>query len=139
MFRGELMPRSHNPALQKRERVLNSVRVYVAIHVYTRAVVYRAMFTSIVAEQRVALDCSRVARVLIRDDDFDFRAYVLFDVLFERARFDIFDVNCMCVGGWVTLTEWSAQVVPWLLKECQPKANGKWHLTHIAAEGTGTD
>ena len=43
----------------------------------------------------------------------------------------IFDVNCMCVGGWVPLSEWADSVVPWLLGECQPKANGKWHLTHV--------
>jgi hypothetical protein len=42
----------------------------------------------------------------------------------------VFDINCMCVGGWVPLDEWSDQVVPWLLKECQPKASGKWHITH---------
>lgn len=43
----------------------------------------------------------------------------------------IFDVNCMCVGGWVPLTEWVFKVVPWLLKEAEPKANGFWHLTHV--------
>ena len=43
----------------------------------------------------------------------------------------IFDVNCMCVGGWVPLSEWSELVVPWLLKQCVPKANGKWHITHV--------
>jgi hypothetical protein len=42
----------------------------------------------------------------------------------------VFDVNCMCVGGWVSISEWSASVVPWLLGECEPKASGKWHLTH---------
>src|SRR5260370_10915501 len=42
----------------------------------------------------------------------------------------IFDVNCLCVGGWVPLSEWSESVVPWLLKECEQKANGLWHLTH---------
>lgn len=43
----------------------------------------------------------------------------------------IFDINCMCVGGWVSLSEWSRNVVPWLLRECEPKASGKWHLTHV--------
>ncbi len=42
----------------------------------------------------------------------------------------IFDINCLCVGGWVSLQEWSVRVVPWLLRECVPKANGKWHSTH---------
>lgn len=43
----------------------------------------------------------------------------------------VFDVNCMRVGGWVPESEWSGQVVPWLLGECEPKANGKWFLTHV--------
>jgi hypothetical protein len=42
----------------------------------------------------------------------------------------IFDVNALCVGGWIPLSEWSESLVPWLLPECEPKANGKWHLTH---------
>jgi hypothetical protein len=43
----------------------------------------------------------------------------------------IFDINCMCVGGWVPESEWTTSVVPWLLKECVPRANGRWHLTHV--------
>lgn len=42
----------------------------------------------------------------------------------------IFDVNCMCVGGWIPLSEWAGSLVPWLLKQCEPKASGLWHLTH---------
>jgi hypothetical protein len=42
----------------------------------------------------------------------------------------IFDVNCMCIGGWVPLSEWVEHVVPWLLGECEPKAGGRWHITH---------
>lgn len=43
----------------------------------------------------------------------------------------IFDINCICVGGWVSLAEWSDKVVPWLLREVVPGANGRWHLTHV--------
>lgn len=43
----------------------------------------------------------------------------------------IFDVNAMCVGGWVTLREWRDQLVPWLLGECEPKADGTWERTHV--------
>jgi DMSO/TMAO reductase YedYZ molybdopterin-dependent catalytic subunit len=32
--------------------------------------------------------------------------------------------------GWVSLADWESIVVPFILKECQPRANGKWHLTH---------
>lgn len=44
---------------------------------------------------------------------------------------EIFDINCICVGGWVPLKEWSMQVVPWLLRETEPKAFGGWHSTHV--------
>ena len=50
----------------------------------------------------------------------------------ERATgLRIFDINCICVGGWVSADEWADHVVPWLLNECTPKANGHWHLTHV--------
>lgn len=45
-------------------------------------------------------------------------------------RINIFDINCICVGGWVDLGEWSGSVVPWLLLECVPRADGNWHITH---------
>jgi hypothetical protein len=44
---------------------------------------------------------------------------------------NVFDVNCLCVGGWVPLSEWVSSVVPWLLKQCEPKASGGWCLTHV--------
>ena len=45
---------------------------------------------------------------------------------------EIFDINCMCVGGWVLLREWVDSVVPWLMKECEPKSYiGRWHQTHV--------
>jgi hypothetical protein len=37
----------------------------------------------------------------------------------------------MLVGGWVTLPEWQHQVVPWLLKQVEPKASGGWWVTHV--------
>jgi len=43
----------------------------------------------------------------------------------------IFDINCMNVGGWVTLADWAEHLVPWLLKESVPKANGKWHQADV--------
>ena len=42
----------------------------------------------------------------------------------------IFDINAIYFEGWVPLAEWADQLVPWLLKECEPKASGKWHMTH---------
>lgn len=43
----------------------------------------------------------------------------------------IFDINCICEGGWVPLAEWSTYVVPWLLNQVEPKASGAWHPTHV--------
>ena len=49
----------------------------------------------------------------------------------NAGNIGIWDVNCLNNGtGWVGLHEWTTILVPWLLKECYPKANGKWHLTH---------
>jgi len=42
----------------------------------------------------------------------------------------IFDVNAICDGGWLTWREWECQLVPWLLRECCPKADGRWWPTH---------
>lgn len=43
----------------------------------------------------------------------------------------IFDVNCLQNGsGWVSFLDWEMMVVPWLLKNAVPRADGKWHLTH---------
>jgi hypothetical protein len=43
----------------------------------------------------------------------------------------IFDVNCISNGsGWVSERHWSDVLVPWLLKECVPRSDGKWHVTH---------
>jgi hypothetical protein len=53
------------------------------------------------------------------------------DSTIEGEEINIFDVNCMCVGGWVPFSEWLGSVVPWLLRQCEPKANGRWHLTHV--------
>lgn len=52
-----------------------------------------------------------------------------------RPPLEIFDINRMCVGGWVPFPEWAGQVVPWLLGEAEPKANGQWHQTHVLELG----
>ena len=50
----------------------------------------------------------------------------------NQDNIGIWDVNCLNNGtGWVGLNEWVNTLVPWLLKECHPRADGKWHLTHI--------
>lgn len=42
----------------------------------------------------------------------------------------IFDINCICVGGWVPVTEWELQVAPWLIKSVEPLGYGTWYPTH---------
>ena len=46
---------------------------------------------------------------------------------------DVFDVNAMCVGGWLPYAEWATRLVPWLMRECCPKSDGKWWPTHVIA------
>lgn len=50
-----------------------------------------------------------------------------------RARDDIgiFDINAVANGsGWCALDEWTDVVAPWILRECVPRADGGWHITH---------
>ena len=42
----------------------------------------------------------------------------------------VFDINAMCVGGWIAEKEWREQLIPWLIKEVAPKASGEWWPTH---------
>lgn len=44
---------------------------------------------------------------------------------------EVFDVNAMCVGGWVSLREWVTELIPWLIRECVPKGDGTWWPTHV--------
>jgi hypothetical protein len=43
---------------------------------------------------------------------------------------EVFDINAMTVGGWISLRVWRDDLVPWLLRQVAPKANGGWHITH---------
>jgi len=42
----------------------------------------------------------------------------------------VFDVNAICDGGWCSWEEWSTQLLPWLIRESTPRANGRWWPTH---------
>jgi len=49
-----------------------------------------------------------------------------------RNEFGVFDVNAMANGtGWCDASDWAHIIVPWILNECVPKADGRWHLTHV--------
>ena len=43
---------------------------------------------------------------------------------------EIFDGNAMLDGGWLESNVWLFQLVPWLLNECEPKADGECWITH---------
>jgi hypothetical protein len=48
----------------------------------------------------------------------------------------LFYINATHEGGWLSDDEWSGLLVPWLLRECVPRADGSWWITH-AVELTG--
>ena len=52
----------------------------------------------------------------------------------ERHGVGIFDINTMLGNGpgWCSLADWSAVIVPAILAAGVPRADGRWHLTHIA-------
>lgn len=49
----------------------------------------------------------------------------------QRQDTGIFDINAMNSGGWVSVSDWAGTIVPWILEQCEPKASGRWHLTHV--------
>jgi hypothetical protein len=49
----------------------------------------------------------------------------------------MFDVNCMCVGGWVPEEEWKEQVAPWLAGSLVKGYDGNWSMTHCIEVETG--
>lgn len=43
----------------------------------------------------------------------------------------IYDINAMGNGsGWASLSDWETILVPFILSECVPRADGGWHITH---------
>lgn len=49
----------------------------------------------------------------------------------STARMFVFDVNAMCVGGWLPFTEWHGGLVPWLIPQVEPKGDGMFWPTHV--------
>jgi hypothetical protein len=48
----------------------------------------------------------------------------------SKPEIEIFAVNAMCRGGWLSFYEWSTKLIPWLIRECVPKGDGTWWPTH---------
>jgi hypothetical protein len=46
---------------------------------------------------------------------------------------DVFDVNAVGISGrgWKWFELWTSNLVPWLLRECEPGATGEWWPTHF--------
>ena len=51
-------------------------------------------------------------------------------VAYDARDDKVFDINATCVGGWISRNEWETKLVPWLLRQCVPRANGRWWITH---------
>lgn len=45
----------------------------------------------------------------------------------------IFDINAISAGGWLSLREWSDDLVPWLLDLAEPDAYGEWWISDTLA------
>jgi hypothetical protein len=45
--------------------------------------------------------------------------------------YGVFDCNALGNGtGWGRREDWEREIVPWILREAVPRANGRWHVTH---------
>lgn len=48
-----------------------------------------------------------------------------------RFGYGVFDINAMGNGsGWCRRADWEAIVAPWIIKECVPRGDGTWSITH---------
>lgn len=51
----------------------------------------------------------------------------------------IFDINALSAGGWIPLKVWGERLVPWLLEQAVPRADGQWSITHAVEIEPGDD
>lgn len=49
----------------------------------------------------------------------------------ETAHRGVFDINAIAAGGWVAWSDWVNELVPWILQQCVPKADGEFWPTHM--------
>jgi len=52
------------------------------------------------------------------------------DIKIIGGYHEVFDINCVGVGGWISREEWKLAFVPWLLPQVEPKCDGNWSMTH---------
>ncbi|HPA20941.1 MAG TPA: hypothetical protein PLU30_24545 [Verrucomicrobiae bacterium] len=48
----------------------------------------------------------------------------------RRASQQIFDINCMGVGGWIDRHCWTDNWAPWIAGSCVEDSDGTWWPTH---------
>lgn len=46
------------------------------------------------------------------------------------SQWDVFDINAIGYGGWISSREWADALVPWLIRVAVPQADGTWWITH---------
>jgi hypothetical protein len=51
-------------------------------------------------------------------------------IISKQNGLGVFDINAMNSGGWIAFSDWNAILVPWIIENLVPKADGKWHITH---------
>src|ERR1039458_28416 len=87
MLGADLVPRSHDAALEQRESRLNGVGMNVGseAHILFSRVIHRLMLD--------AADCFLICGQLISDDHINVRAYVLLDVPRQRACLSILSMK----------------------------------------------
>lgn len=48
-----------------------------------------------------------------------------------EARGHVFDVNALGYGGWLPYRWWAYDLIPWLIEEAVPGADGSWWPSHV--------
>jgi hypothetical protein len=46
----------------------------------------------------------------------------------DEAAFDVNALGGRDFNGWVYYAAWSTVVVPWIVQNCVPRGNGRWHV-----------
>lgn len=55
----------------------------------------------------------------------------------DRRTSAVFDINALDRGGWLPADAWRTEIVPRILRDCVPRADGTYWLTHVFALSEG--
>src|SRR5229473_3536104 len=89
MFRADSMPRSHNAALQERERRLHGVRVDISVNIHAAFMTDGLMF---LFQSRPAHGIG-IGRPIVSNHDFYVVTHVFSDKLCQRCTLGVFGVE----------------------------------------------